>query len=151
MVLQSVLVYSIRGAKFRVLLQKHFTKLHKDHQDSLTSAVMERIRAGSPVLEGQLVPTQEISNLYLGDRPQTLIYQNLASMGVVLVLSSTGSDNRVAASLTLSAIVAQIVGLVKASSIEKVTSEPEDVYSILDSYIPNGQVLIANALVYKCM
>ena len=127
-------------------------------------------------INGQLVPHEGIANLFVNALPQAIIYQNLDNFGVAFVFAdsdqvSSGNvrsfllckvimflvinslitqDNKIAASLTLNAITSQMLSAIRTSSLERVISQPEDIYSILDSYIPNGQVIIANSQVYRC-
>ena len=149
MTLQSVLVYLIQNKQINVLFERHFVVLHMDNQNELTQNVIQKIKTESLVNGGQISP-HGIVNMYSGGQPQPLIYQNLNNFGVVFVFTSCGDcDNRIAAWLTLNAITTRMTALIKNTSIERVTAQPEDVYSILDSYIPNGQVLIVNGQVHR--
>ena len=118
--------------------------LHMDNQNKLTENVIKKIKTES-FIHGELMSSHGIVNMFLEGTPQALIYQNLNNFGVVFVFtSSDDSDNRIAASLTLNAITTRMASLIKNLSVEKVMAQPEDVYAILDCYIPNGQVIIVN-------
>ena len=146
--LQAVYVYYIRSKSCRVLIKKYYIVLHRDNQDQLTERVMQKIMAESRI-NGEFCPDQGIVNLFTNDLPQALIYQNLDSFGVAFLFSNSDQDNKIAASLTLQEVTSHMLSVVRASSLERFISQPEDIYTILDTYIPNGQIIIANGQVYR--
>ena len=148
MVLDSVVFYSIKNNEFHVLAQKRFVVRHMDNQDRVTENVMQKISAES-LINGHSVPKQGIVNMFLKGLPMALIYQNKETFGVVFVLSNSDDSNRIAASLTLDAVTSHMLSFIKSSSVEKVMGQPECFYSTLDTYLPNGQGIIANTQVYR--
>ena len=148
MVLDSVVLYSIKEKEFQVLAQKRFVVRHMDNQDKLTENVIQKITAES-LMNGDSVPKQGIVNMFVKGLPMALIYQNKETFGVVFVLSNSDDSNRIAASLTLDAVTSHMTSLIKSSSLERVIAQPECFYSTLDTYIPNGQIIIANNQVYR--
>ena len=71
-----------------------------------------------------------------------IIYQNDRKFGVALVLAGVEDDNTIAASHSLNAMTGALQAASGGGTGEWFRGSPEEIHGIVDTHLPNGQILI---------